>query len=130
MKIKRGDIFLANLDPSIGSEQGGIRPVLIIQNNRGNKYSPTTIVACITSQAFSKASLPTHYLLPDKIGLRERSIVMFEQIRTIDKSRLTKRIAHIPQMSISGIDRRLKTSLFIDMGKKKKRGDASAKEIK
>ena len=63
MKVKRGDIFLADLDYPFGSEQGGVRPVLVIQNNRGNKYSPTTIVACITSRASSKAHLPTHYYI-------------------------------------------------------------------
>ena len=66
-KIKRGDIYLADMNPAIGSEQGGVRPVLIIQNNKGNKYSPTTIVACLTSRVHTKANLPTHYLLPDDI---------------------------------------------------------------
>ena len=81
-KIKKGDIYLADMDPAIGSEQGGVRPVLVIQNNKGNKYSPTTIVACLTSRVHTKASLPAHYLLPDDIGLKYPSMVMLEQIFT------------------------------------------------
>lgn len=96
-KIKRGDIFLADMNPAIGSEQGGIRPVLIIQNNMGNKYSPTTQVACLTTRRYTKKHLPTHYILPDVKGLKYPSMVLFEQIFTIDKSRLLKRVASVPK---------------------------------
>jgi len=93
--IKRGDIFYADLSPVIGSEQGGIRPVLIIQNNVGNLHSPTVIVAAITSQ-ISKNKLPTHIEIPSqKTGLKIDSVILAEQIRTIDKSRLKEKICHI-----------------------------------
>lgn len=85
--IKRGEIYFADLDPAKGSEQGGFRPVLMIQNNTGNRYSNTVIVACITSK--SKSKLPTHVPLLDMVGLPEQSIILMEQIRTIDKSRLS-----------------------------------------
>lgn len=87
-QIKRGDIFYADLSPVVGSEQGGLRPVLVVQNNIGNKYSPTIIVAAITSQ-LSKAKLPTHLSLPaETFNLPKDSVVLFEQLRTIDKRRL------------------------------------------
>ena len=95
MIVKRGDMFYADLSPVIGSEQGGIRPVLIIQNDMGNKYSPTVIAAAITSQT-GKNKLPTHIELGSKsCGLKEDSVVLAEQIRTIDKSRLKEKIGHI-----------------------------------
>ena len=95
MVIKRGDMFYADLSPVIGSEQGGIRPVLIIQNDRGNKYSPTVIAAAITSQT-GKTKLPTHIEIDSKnYGLKSDSVVLAEQIRTIDKSRLKEKIGHI-----------------------------------
>ena len=95
MVIKRGDMFYADLSPVVGSEQGGIRPVLIIQNDTGNKYSPTVIAAAITSQT-GKNKLPTHIEIgSDDNGLRSDSVVLAEQIRTIDKSRLKERIGHI-----------------------------------
>ena len=95
MIVKRGDMFYADLSPVIGSEQGGIRPVLIIQNDTGNKYSPTVIAAAITSQT-GKNKLPTHIELGSKsCGLKEDSVVLAEQIRTIDKSRLKEKIGHI-----------------------------------
>lgn len=87
-QIKRGDIFYADLSPVVGSEQGGLRPVLVVQNNIGNKYSPTIIVAAITSQ-LSKAKLPTHLSLPaESFNLPKDSVILFEQLRTIDKRRL------------------------------------------
>jgi mRNA interferase MazF len=93
--VKRGDIFYADLSPVIGSEQGGIRPVLIIQNDIGNKYSPTVIVAAITSQ-INKAKLPTHIEInSDEYGLNKDSVILLEQIRTIDKRRLKDKIGHI-----------------------------------
>ena len=95
MVIKRGDMFYADLSPVIGSEQGGIRPVLIIQNDTGNKYSPTVIAAAITSQT-GKNKLPTHIEIgSNKNGLKSDSVVLTEQIRTIDKSRLKEKIGHI-----------------------------------
>ena len=95
MKIKRGDMFYAELSPLIGSEQGGIRPVLIIQNDTGNKYSPTVIAAAITSQ-INKNKLPTHIEIPsEEYGLKADSVILTEQIRTIDKSRLKEKIGHI-----------------------------------
>ena len=95
MIVKRGDMFYADLSPVIGSEQGGIRPVLVIQNDTGNKYSPTVIVSAITSQ-LNKSKLPTHIELGSKeFGLKADSVVLTEQIRTIDKSRLKEKIGHI-----------------------------------
>ena len=95
MVVKRGDMFYADLSPVVGSEQGGIRPVLIIQNDTGNKYSPTVIAAAITSQT-GKTKLPTHIEIGSQSnGLKSDSIVLTEQIRTIDKSRLKERIGHI-----------------------------------
>ncbi len=95
MVIKRGDMFYADLSPVIGSEQGGVRPVLIIQNDRGNRYSPTVIAAAITSQT-GKTKLPTHIEIDSKsYGLKADSVVLAEQIRTIDKSRLKEKIGHI-----------------------------------
>ena len=94
MVIKRGDMFYADLSPVVGSEQGGIRPVLIIQNDVGNKHSPT-VIAAITSQT-TKNKLPTHIeISPEESGLKADSIVLTEQIRTIDKSRLKEKIGHI-----------------------------------
>jgi mRNA interferase MazF len=109
-KIKKGDIYLADMDPAKGSEQGGVRPVLVIQNNKGNKYSPTTIVACLTSRVHTKANLPTHYLLPDDIGLKYPSMVMLEQIFTIDKTRLIKYITRIPKPDMYRIELQIRRS--------------------
>ena len=95
MTIKRGDMFYADLSPVVGSEQGGVRPVLIIQNDLGNKYSPTVIAAAITSQT-NKTKLPTHIEINgDSKGLKNNSVILAEQIRTIDKSRLKEKIGHI-----------------------------------
>ena len=95
MTIKRGDMFYADLSPVVGSEQGGIRPVLIIQNDRGNKYSPTVIAAAITSK-MNKTKLPTHIEIEGiNQGLKNNSVILTEQIRTIDKSRLKEKIGHI-----------------------------------
>ena len=100
MVIKRGDMFYADLSPVVGSEQGGIRPVLIIQNDTGNKYSPTVIAAAITSQT-TKTKLPTHIEIGSKeVGLKSESVVLAEQIRTIDKSRLKEKIGHIEDGTI------------------------------
>ena len=100
MVVKRGDMFYADLSPVVGSEQGGIRPVLIIQNDLGNKYSPTVIAAAITSQT-NKTKLPTHIELGGNTkGLKSNSVILTEQIRTIDKSRLKEKIGHIDDMTI------------------------------
>lgn len=111
MKVKRGDIYLADLSDANGSEQGKVRSVVVIQNNRGNKYSPTTIVACLSSKVYSKHHLPTHYLLPDGLGLKYKSMVMCEQIRVLDKSRLIKKITKLDKRHMMHIDRRIKISL-------------------
>lgn len=95
MIIKRGDIYYADLSPVIGSEQGGVRPVLIVQNDIGNKYSPTVIAAAITSQ-INKAKLPTHIeISAQDYGLQKDSVILLEQIRTIDKKRLREKIGHL-----------------------------------
>lgn len=100
MVIKRGDMFYADLSPVVGSEQGGIRPVLIIQNDVGNKHSPTVIAAAITSQT-GKTKLPTHIEIePEQSGLKAESVVLTEQVRTIDKSRLKEKIGHIEDEKI------------------------------
>ena len=100
MTIKRGDMFYADLSPVVGSEQGGIRPVVIIQNDLGNKYSPTVIAAAITSQT-SKNRLPTHIEIEAEAeGLKSNSVILTEQIRTIDKSRLKEKIGHINDESV------------------------------
>ena len=100
MTIKRGDMFYADLSPVVGSEQGGIRPVVIIQNDLGNKYSPTVIAAAITSQT-NKNRLPTHIEIGSNTeGLKSDSVILTEQIRTIDKSRLKEKIGHIDDISV------------------------------
>lgn len=92
MKVKRGEVYLADLSDASGSEQGKVRPVVIIQNNQGNKYSPTTIVACLSSQIIQKTSFTNTPSLPEGIGLKYKSMVMCEQIRVIDKSRLQRKL--------------------------------------
>ena len=109
--IKRGDIFYADLSPVIGSEQGGVRPVLIVQNDVGNKYSPTIIAAAVTSK-INKAKLPTHIELSAiEYGLIKDSVVLLEQIRTIDKRRLKERIGELPQNTMTKVDNALLISL-------------------
>lgn len=95
MNIKRGDIYYADLSPVVGSEQGGLRPVLIIQNDVGNRYSPTVIAAAITSR-MSKNRLPTHIdVYADKVGLAKDSVILLEQVRTLDKRRLKEKMGHL-----------------------------------
>ena len=102
MIVKRGDMFYADLSPVVGSEQGGIRPVLIIQNDTGNRYSPTVIVSAITSK-MNKSKLPTHIELDsEEFGLKSDSVILAEQIRTIDKSRLKEKIGHIDDNEVMG----------------------------
>ncbi|MCI7003672.1 MAG: type II toxin-antitoxin system PemK/MazF family toxin [Clostridia bacterium] len=109
--IKRGDIYYADLSPVVGSEQGGIRPVLVIQNDIGNKYSPTVIVCAITSQ-LTKAKLPTHIeLAGDKYNLPKDSVCLLEQIRTLDKRRLQEKISYIDEQKQKEINRAILISL-------------------
>jgi len=113
MDIVRGEIYYADLSPVVGSEQGGIRPVLVIQNNIGNKYSPTIIIAAITSQ-LTKAKLPTHIELnKDKYNLVKDSVVLLEQIRTLDKRRLRDRISKVDDSTMQSIDVALMISLGV-----------------
>ncbi len=113
MIVKRGDMFYADLSPVVGSEQGGVRPVLVIQNDTGNKYSPTVIVSAITSQ-LNKNKLPTHIELDSKeFGLKSDSVILAEQIRTIDKSRLKEKIGHIDDNNIMN---RINNALGVSFG--------------
>ncbi len=107
----RGDLYCADLGQGIGSEQKGIRPVVIIQNNVGNKHSPTVIVAAITSKTHVKAKLPTHYYIDAGNGLERPSIVLLEQIRTIDKRRLSGYIGRLDEKHIRGINHALAISI-------------------
>ena len=107
-EIKRGDIFYADLNPVIGSEQGGFRPVLVIQNTTGNEYSPTVIVAAITSRP--KTKLPTHVSLRNRKGLEKNSVVLLEQIRTLDKKRLENFVGTIDRYQMWKVDEALRTS--------------------
>lgn len=110
MTIKRGDIYYADLSPVVGSEQGGIRPVLIVQNDIGNKYSPTVIAAAITSQKY-KTSLPTHIsVTSSECGLAKDSIVLLEQVRTIDKTRLKEHMGMLDNGEMDKIDKALSVS--------------------
>ena len=114
MSIKKGDLYFADLSPVMGSEQGGIRPVLVVQNDVGNKYSPTIIVAAITSRR-NKADLPTHVeLAAAENGLSKNSVVLLEQLRTIDKKRLTERIGTIDRTRLPEVNEALSVSLGID----------------
>lgn len=110
MTIRRGDIFYADLSPVIGSEQGGLRPVLIVQNDVGNRFSPTVIAAAITSQT-TKAKLPTHIeVYADNYGLSKDSVVLLEQIRTIDKKRLKEHMGHLNDDVMEKVDLALSIS--------------------
>ena len=104
MNIKRGDIFYADLSPVVGSEQGGLRPVLIIQNDIGNRYSPTVIAAAITSR-MGKNRLPTHIdIHADRVGLAKDSVVLLEQVRTLDKRRLKERMGHLDDQTMQTVN--------------------------
>ncbi len=108
--VKRGDIYYADLSPVVGSEQGGVRPVLIIQNDIGNKYSPTVIATAITSQ-INKAKMPTHIELDaNEYGLSKDSVVLAEQIRTIDKKRLKEKIGHLDEELMTRVNEALEIS--------------------
>lgn len=108
--VKRGDIYYADLSPVVGSEQGGMRPVLIVQNDTGNKHSPTVIAAAITSQT-GKAKLPTHIeLQAQSVGLTRDSVILLEQIRTIDKSRLKERMGKLDEQTMTKVDNAIAVS--------------------
>lgn len=114
MHVKRGEIYYADLSPVVGSEQGGIRPVLIVQNDIGNRYSPTVIAAAITSQR-DKAKLPTHINIPAAdCGLAKDSIVLLEQMRTIDKRRLKERMGELDRSFMTSVDDAISVSLGLD----------------
>lgn len=111
MVIRRGDVFYADLRPVVGSEQGGVRPVLIIQNDVGNRHSPTVIVACITSR-LNKAKLPTHVQVSTmECAMVKDSVILLEQLRTIDKRRLKDRICHIDGPLLGQVDQALLVSM-------------------
>lgn len=111
---RRGDIYYADLNPVCGSEQGGLRPVVVIQNNIGNKYAPTLIVAMVTTKTTQKANLPTHYLIRNNDAFAEPSIVLLEQIRTIDKKRIKSYLGKTTEKELLGIDKALLRSLALN----------------
>ena len=114
MIVKRGDIYYADLSPVVGSEQGGVRPVLIVQNNVGNKFSPTVIAAAITSQ-INKAKMPTHIEIDaDDYGLSKDSVILLEQVRTIDKRRLKERIGHLNEHLMNRVNEAIEISLGLE----------------
>ena len=115
--IKRGDVFYAELNPIVGSEQGGTRPVLIISNNIGNRHSPTVIIAAITSRVQTKAKLPTPTAVKDYKGLDKDSIILLEQIRTIDKQRLKQHMGTMPTDIMARVDKALAISLSMKQQK-------------
>lgn len=111
MTIRRGDIYYADLSPVVGSEQGGVRPVLILQNDVGNKHSPTVIAAAITSR-MGKAKLPTHIdIYAEKVGLQKDSVVLLEQVRTIDKQRLGEKMGHLDEVTMNQVNDAITISL-------------------
>ena len=115
MNIRRGDIYYADLSPVVGSEQGGLRPVLIVQNDVGNKYSPTVIAAAITSKV-SKAKLPTHIdVFAEKVGLAKDSVILLEQIRTIDKTRLKEKMGHIDDELMREVNNAITISFGLEL---------------
>ena len=113
MLVKRGELYYADLSPVVGSEQGGIRPILIVQNDIGNKYSPTVIAAAITSK-LNKAKLPTHIeLASSEYGLEKDSVVLLEQIRTIDKVRLREKIGELSEIKMMQVNKAMMISLGV-----------------
>lgn len=125
MSIRRGDIYYADLSPVVGSEQGGLRPVLIIQNDIGNKYSPTVIAAAITSR-MSKAKLPTHIdIYAGNVGLSKDSVILLEQIRTLDKKRLKEKMGHLDERMMDHVN----TAIAISFGLGSPEEDAEARAM-
>ena len=123
MSIRRGDIYYADLSPVVGSEQGGLRPVLIIQNDIGNRYSPTVIAAAITSR-MSKARLPTHIdIYAERVGLQKDSVILLEQIRTLDKRRLKEKMGHLDDAVMDAVN----TAIAISFGLGSPQEDAEAR---
>lgn len=121
--VRRGDIYYADLSPVVGSEQGGLRPVLIIQNDIGNRYSPTVIAAAITSR-MSKTHLPTHIdVFADRVGLAKDSVILLEQIRTLDKRRLREKMGHLDE----GMMNEVNTAIAISFGLGNPKQDAAAR---
>ncbi len=112
MEVSRGDIYYADLSPVVGSEQGGVRPVLVVQNDVGNRYSPTVIIAAITSQ-LDKAKLPTHIEIKKEYGLEKDSVILLEQIRTLDKRRLKEKVCTIDNETMQKVDIAIMISLGI-----------------
>ena len=112
MEVRRGDIYYADLSPVVGSEQGGVRPVLVVQNDVGNRYSPTVIIAAITSQ-LDKAKLPTHIEIKKEYGLEKDSVILLEQIRTLDKRRLKEKVCTIDNETMQKVDIAIMISLGI-----------------
>ena len=112
-QVRRGEMYFADLSPTVGSEQDGVRPVLVVQNDRGNQHSPTVVVAAITGKQKRK-NLPTHFMLPAMRGLSIPSVVLLEQLRTIDKSRLQTYIGTLDEITMRGVDRALAVSMGID----------------
>ncbi|MBE6724231.1 MAG: type II toxin-antitoxin system PemK/MazF family toxin [Ruminococcaceae bacterium] len=114
MTVKRGDIYYADLSPVVGSEQGGLRPVLIVQNDVGNRYSPTVIAAAITSR-LGKNRLPTHIDVlaerADRVGLTKDSVILLEQMRTLDKRRLGEKMGHLDDETMTAVDNAISVSL-------------------
>ena len=116
MSVKRGDIYYADLSPVVGSEQGGLRPVLIIQNDVGNRYSPTVIAAAITSR-MGKSKLPTHIdVYADKAGLAKDSVILLEQIRTLDKRRLKEKMGHLDDKMMNEVNSAIAVSVGLFEG--------------
>jgi len=111
---RRGDIYYADLNPVCGSEQGGMRPVVVIQNNTGNKHAPTLIVAMVTTKSTKKENLPTHYLIKDNEAFSEPSVILLEQIRTIDKKRIKSYLGKTTKKEMLGIDKALLRSLSLN----------------
>ena len=116
---RRGDIYCADLDPVVGSEQGGIRPVIVIQNDTGNKHAPTLIVATVTTRIHKKANMPTHFVIYDNPAFKEASVVQLEQIRTIDKSRIDNYLGKVTPREMVAIEKALSVSLAMEQLKKR-----------
>ena len=129
MSVRRGDIYYADLSPVVGSEQGGLRPVLIIQNDIGNKYSPTVIAAAITSR-MSKTRLPTHIdIYADEVGLQKDSVILLEQIRTLDKRRLKERMGHLDDATMDHVNMAIAISFGLGDPQQDARARAMLKNV-
>ena len=123
MSVRRGDIYYADLSPVVGSEQGGLRPVLIVQNDMGNRHSPTVIAAAITSR-MGKAKLPTHIdIYAERVGLAKDSVILLEQVRTIDKKRLREKMGHLDDELMTEVDRAISVSFGLP-GARETRGSS------